>query len=137
VPASAPAPTSTPLSRARSIGSADPSRYTTVVERTFAEGLDFYDKGEYEAAIKKFQTTLTNAWPELKVRTLKYLAFSYCVTDNLRACQQAFYDAMQLNPEFKLRPNEEGHPIWGPVYQKAKLNPPEKENSSSNPRDKQ
>ncbi|MDR1967552.1 MAG: TssQ family T6SS-associated lipoprotein, partial [Burkholderiaceae bacterium] len=115
---------------ASSIDVANTSQYTTVVERIFAEGLDFYDKGEYESAIKKFQSPrLVNAsWPELRIRTLKYLAFSYCLTNELNACQQAFYDAMQLNPQFKLLPSEEGHPIWGPIYQKARLGPPENTN---------
>jgi hypothetical protein len=119
-------PPSVPLSRARSINGDNPSQYTTAAERNFAEGLDFYDKGDYAAAIKKFRSSeLTNAWPELRVRALKYLAFSYCVIDNLDACQQVFYDAIQLDPKFKLLPAEEGHPIWGPVYQKAKLGPPD------------
>jgi hypothetical protein len=117
---------SAPVSRAKAIDGDNPLQYTTAAERSFAEGLGFYDKGEYAAAIKKFQSAeVSNAWPELRIRALKYLAFSYCVTNNLRACQQAFYDAFQLDPQFKLLPSEEGHPIWGPVYQKAKLGPPE------------
>jgi tetratricopeptide (TPR) repeat protein len=117
---------SAPVSRAKAIDSDNPLQYTTAAERSFAEGLGFYEKGEYAAAIKKFQSAeVSNAWLELHVRALKYLAFSYCVTNNLRACQQAFYDALQLDPQFKLLPSEEGHPIWGPVYQKAKLGPPQ------------
>ena len=125
-PPSPPPPPPPVLSRASSIDSIDVSQYSTVVERAFAEGLNLYDKGEYAEAIKKFQSPeLATAWPELRVRALKYLAFSYCVTDDLRACQQAFYDAMQVNPQFKLMPSEEGHPIWDPVFQKAKLGPPQ------------
>jgi len=128
-------PTPTPvLSRAGSIDSIDVSKYSTVVERIFAEGLNFYDKGEYAEAIQKFQAPeLATAWPELRVRALKYLAFSYCVTDDLRACQQAFYDALQLNPQFKLLPAEEGHPIWDPVFQKAKSGPPRPAQAPSQP----
>ena len=121
-----PPPVPVPVTRASSIDGADTSRYATAVERIFAEGLDLYDKGEYSSAIKKFQSPeLSGAWPELRVRTLKYLGFSYCVTNDLRACQQAFYDAIQLNPQFKLLSSEEGHPIWGPVFQKARVGPPE------------
>jgi len=95
------------------------------VGRIFAEGLQFYDNGEYAAAIKKFQSPeLFKAWPELRVRSLKYLAFSYCVTNQLQACQKAFYDALQIDPQFKLRPEEKDHPIWGPVFQKAQSEPP-------------
>jgi hypothetical protein len=103
----------------------DITQYPTVVERTFAEGLNFYDKGEYAEAIRKFRASeFDSAWPELRGRALKYLAFSYCVTDDLRSCHQAFYDALQLNPGFKLLPSEEGHPIWGPIFERAKLGPP-------------
>jgi hypothetical protein len=88
--------------------------------------LGLYENGKYAAAIKKFRSpALAKTWPELRVRTLKYLAFSYCVSNKLQACQQAFYDAMQIDPKFELQPSEEGHPIWGPIYQKAKLGPPE------------
>jgi hypothetical protein len=124
-PAQPPAPP--PISRANAIDSADTSQYPTAIERTFAKGLDLYEQGEYAAAIAQFQSPeLGKAWPELRVRTLKYLAFSYCVTNQLQACQQAFYDAIQINPQFKLLPSEEGHPIWGPVFEKAKLGPPER-----------
>jgi len=89
------------------------------------DGLDLYEKGEYAAAIKKFESPEFNrASPEFRVRVLKSLAFSYCVTDQLSACQQAFYKALQINPKFKLQPAEEGHPIWGPVFEKAKLGLP-------------
>ena len=125
-PPPAPPPPVAPVSRASSIDGSDLTRYSTAVERTFAEGLDLYDKGEYAAAIKKLQSPeFLTAWPELRVRALKYLAFSYCVTDDLRACQQAFYDAIQVNPQFTLNPSEEGHPIWGPVFQKARSGPPD------------
>jgi len=129
-PPEPPPPPSVPWTRAHSIDGDNPSQYTTAAERNFAEGFGFYDRGEYAAAINKFRSpAVSNAWPELRVRALKYLAFSYCVTNNLHACQQAFYDAMQLDPQFKLSPAEEGHPIWSPIYEKAKLGPPEKATS--------
>ncbi|MDR0780514.1 MAG: TssQ family T6SS-associated lipoprotein [Pseudomonadales bacterium] len=95
---------------------------TSAVERIFDEGMNLYSKGEYTEAIKRFQSIryANTSSTDLRARALKQLAFSYCVTDDLRACQQAFYEAMQLNPKFRLLPSEEGHPIWGPVYQKAK-----------------
>jgi|GEM_PF-1286493 len=122
-----PQPSSTyaPILLADTLDGSEASKYSTAVQRTFAEGLNLYDNGEYLAAIKKFQSPeMSKAWPELRVRTLKYLAFSYCVTDQLQACQQAFYDAIQISPQFKLQPSEKDHPIWGPVFQKAELGPP-------------
>jgi hypothetical protein len=115
------------MSRASSIEGTDSAQYATVIERIFSEGLELYDKGEYADALKKFQSPelSSKSWPELRVRTLKYIAFSYCVTDHLQACQQAFYDALQIDPKFKLKESEEGHPVWGPVFQKAMQGPPE------------
>lgn len=125
---SSPEPEALPESRADSIEGQDAARYSTAVERIFAEGLDLYEKAEPAAAIKKFESPeMQKAWPELRTRTLKYLAFSYCLTGNLNACQKAFYDAIQLNPQFKLEPAEENDPLWGPVYQKALLGPPSPE----------
>jgi len=119
------APAYAPISLADTLDGSEASKYSTAVQRIFAEGLNLYDNGEYLAAIKKFQSPeMSKAWPELRVRTLKYLAFSYCVTDQLQACQQAFYDAIQISPQFKLQPSEKDHPIWGPVFQKAELGPP-------------
>jgi hypothetical protein len=108
------------MSLADTIHGANASKYPIGAERIFAEGLELYDNGEYTAAIKKFRSPeITKAWPELRVRALKYLAFSYCVTDKLQACQQTFYDAIQIDPKFKLKPSEMSHPIWGQVFQKA------------------
>ena len=114
------------VTRAASIESAEPAvPFQTAVEKTFAEGLELYEKGDYPAAIKKLQSPeLKQAWPELRVRSLKYLAFSYCVSNDLTACHAAFYEAIQVDPEFTLKPAEQGHPIWGGVFKKAKLGPP-------------
>jgi hypothetical protein len=119
------------MSEAESITGDNPSQYALPVERVFAEGLALYDKGEYAAAIRKFRSyELSRAWPELHVRALKYLAFSYCVTNKLLACQKAFYDALQIDPKFDLKPSEKGHPIWGPIFEKAKLGPPQQSKPS-------
>jgi hypothetical protein len=51
---------------------------------------------------------------------LKYQAFSYCVTSRPAPCRQAFDRALRLDPSFDLAPGEHGHPLWGPVFTKAK-----------------
>ena len=120
-----PPPPPPPATRASSIepGGAIPE---TGVERSFAEGLDLYEKGEYTAAIAKLtDPAIDSAWPELRVRALKILAFSYCVSGKPALCQQAFYDAMQVDPGFNLMSAEQGHPTWGPVFEKAKVGPPD------------
>jgi hypothetical protein len=54
------------------------------------------------------------------VTALKYTAFSYCVTSRPAQCRQAFDKALRLDPSFQLAPGEYGHPLWGPVFAKAK-----------------
>ena len=56
----------------------------------------------------------------LRIRVLKYLAFSHCVTNNVPQCRKAFGQALTLNPEFNLTPAERGHPKWGPAFEKAR-----------------
>jgi hypothetical protein len=48
------------------------------------------------------------------------MAFSYCVTSRPAPCRQAFDRALRLDPSFDLAPGEHGHPLWGPVFTKAK-----------------
>jgi hypothetical protein len=48
------------------------------------------------------------------------LAFSYCVTSKAQLCRQQFERALKIDPSFELLPSEIGHPIWGPVFLKAK-----------------
>ena len=110
-----------PMTMADSINEDQAASYGTGVEHIFAQGLDLYNKGRYPAAIRKFRSPkLAQAWPELHVRALKYLAFSYCLTNKPRQCQKAFEDAMQIDSKFDLKPLEKNHPMWGPVFQQAR-----------------
>lgn len=86
------------------------------------EGILLYDQGNYNGAIKR----LANA-PEIwsadisaQTEALKYMAFSYCVTSKKQLCKQQFEKALKLNPSFDLMPGEKGHPLWGPVFNRAK-----------------
>jgi tetratricopeptide (TPR) repeat protein len=86
------------------------------------EGVDLYNKGAFPAAIKH----LTDAgviWSGdkvIQVEAYKYLAFSYCVTSRQALCKQQFEKALKLDPTFELGRGEKGHPLWGPVFEKAK-----------------
>lgn len=93
----------------------------TSIERRFAEGLNQYNDGNYAAAIRIFrEPVFSRSWPELQVRALKYLAFSYCVTNNVSACRRTFVQLFKVNPDFELSDAESGHPIWGPAFKQAK-----------------
>ena len=87
------------------------------------EGIAMYNNGDYNGAIKKLGNT-PEIWSShnksLQVSALKYLAFSYCVTSKTQLCRQQFERAIKIDPSFDLLPSEIGHPIWGPVFLKAK-----------------
>lgn len=85
-------------------------------------GIALYDKGEYAAAIKKLDNVdeSWNAGKDVQLGALKYMAFSYCVTSQPVACRQQFDKALRLDPAFDLTPGEKGHPLWGPVFDRAK-----------------
>ena len=94
----------------------------TEVERRFAEGMNEYNDGNYPNAIRIFrEPVFSRAWPELRIRSLKYLAFSYCVANNAPQCRRTFDQIFKLDPTFQLSSAESGHPIWGPVFKQAKV----------------
>ncbi|WP_333708193.1 TssQ family T6SS-associated lipoprotein, partial [Ottowia beijingensis] len=86
-------------------------------EAVYAEGLRLYRAGRYDEAIARFAAV--QAPTALRVQALKHAAFSYCVTNRLPSCQRAFQDALALAPGFRLSKAERGHPVWGPVFDKA------------------
>ena len=118
-----PTPPKPPESRAAQItNEVDPTDTNlTSVERRFADGLAKYNDGNFAEAIKVFkEPSFDRAWPELRYRSMKYLAFSYCVSGNGVQCKKTFVDLLKLEPSFDLSSAERGHPLWGPVFQEAK-----------------
>lgn len=57
---------------------------------------------------------------EQKLTAHKYLAFIYCINDEIIQCRSEFDKALNLDPQFKLKPEEEGHPKWGPVFREER-----------------
>lgn len=94
----------------------------TAVERHFADGLAKYDEGNFIESIRIFKDpSFERAWPELRQRALKYLAFSYCVSGYPVPCKKAFVEILRIEPNFELASAERGHPLWGPIFQEAKM----------------
>jgi hypothetical protein len=86
------------------------------------EGIRLYNDGDFDAAIKRLAARDVNSGPlPTRLSALKYTAFSYCVTSRPAQCRQSFDKALRLDPSFDLAPGEQGHPLWGPVFVKAKL----------------
>jgi len=85
------------------------------------EGIRLYNDGDFNGAIRRLSRRDVNNGPlATRLTALKYQAFSYCVTSRPAPCRQAFDRALRLDPTFDLAPGEHGHPLWGPVFTKAK-----------------
>jgi hypothetical protein len=90
-------------------------------ENGLREGIRLYNEGDFNGAIRRLSARDVNNGPlATRLMALKYQAFSYCVTSRPAPCRQAFDRALRLDPSFDLAPGEHGHPLWGPVFTKAK-----------------
>jgi Tfp pilus assembly protein PilF len=90
-------------------------------ERSLLNGLRAYDDGQYAEAERSLQDALRAGLVSAKDRANahKHLAFVYCTSQRGPACEAAFRDARNADPEFSLSRAETGHPQWGPVYKKV------------------
>lgn len=108
----------------RAAGAAAPSSsgsIGTVDQMVLRDGIELYNKGAYNDAIKRLAAPEIVAGPKaVQVQALKYTAFSYCVTSRQTLCRQSFEKAFKLDPSFALLPGENGHPLWGPAFARAK-----------------
>jgi Tfp pilus assembly protein PilF len=90
-------------------------------ERALLAGVRAYDDGQYGDAEREFKRALELGLASAKDRALahKHLAFVYCTSNRVPACDKAFRDARAADPEFVLSKAEAGHPLWGPVYRRV------------------
>lgn len=90
-------------------------------ERALLAGLRAYDDGQYPMAEKQLQAALAAqlASPRDRAAAHKVLAFIYCTSQRVPACEAAFRAARAADPGFALDAAERGHPIWGPVYRRV------------------
>lgn len=85
------------------------------------DGIALYHDGKYDAAIARLGAVDTaDAAGADRLEALKYMAFSYCVSRREAQCRASFERALRLDPRFDLGPGEHGHPMWGPVFEKAR-----------------
>ena len=89
-------------------------------ERALLNGLRAYDDGQYAEAERALQEALKTGLVSAKDRANahKHLAFVYCTSQRAPACEAAFREARNADPEFTLTRAETGHPQWGQVYKK-------------------
>jgi hypothetical protein len=88
------------------------------------DGIRLYNEGDFNGAIRRLGSDDIRASSPARIRVtaLKYTAFSYCVTSRPKQCEQAFERALKIDPDFTLDAGEEGHPLWGPAYERARRN---------------
>jgi Tfp pilus assembly protein PilF len=91
-------------------------------DKQLASGIKSYEDGDYQTAL----ATLTNA-QEMGLKgkrdqllAHKYLAFIHCVSGREKRCRDEFREALEIDAAFDLKPEEAGHPIWGPVFRSEK-----------------
>ena len=90
-------------------------------ERALLSGMRAYDDGQYEEAKRALKRSLEAGLASAKDRANahKHLAFIYCTSNRLPACEKAFREALSADSFFALSKAEAGHPQWGPVYRRV------------------
>ncbi len=90
-------------------------------ERALLAGMRAYDDAQYPQAeqllLQSLQGTLAS--PRDRAVAHKHLAFIYCTSMRVSACEAEFRAARAAEPAFALSKSEAGHPQWGPVYQRS------------------
>ena len=80
-----------------------------------------YQQGEYGQVIRRvtIDKALNEAPQDIRIQALKLQAFSLCLTQYEFLCQEKFQQILALKPDFQLQASEQGHPLWGPVFERA------------------
>lgn len=96
----------------------------TASEMELAIALTSFERGAYAVALRQLSplsNDLSLNVPD-RLRAIKALAFSQCLTRAVVACRITFERAFKLDPAFSLEPAEQGHPVWGPQFELARKN---------------
>jgi hypothetical protein len=91
-------------------------------EKALLAGMRAYDDAQYPAAELQLKEALKLglAAPRDRAAAHKQLAFVYCTSARVPACEAEFRAARAADPAFALTKAEAGHPQWGPVWQRVR-----------------
>lgn len=91
-------------------------------EQKLSSGIKYYGEGDYTSSAEALQNALDMGLKKKndQVSAHKYLAFIHCVSKREKQCREAFKSALEIDPDFDLKPEEAGHPVWGPVFRSIK-----------------
>jgi Tfp pilus assembly protein PilF len=94
-------------------------------ETMLDSGIRDYDNGNYRVAARTIQGSLdAGLTTRSQARAHKYLAFMHCINGQQAQCRDEFRKALEKDPRLELKPEEAGHPLWGPVFKSAKSSMP-------------
>lgn len=90
-------------------------------EKALLAGWRAYEDAQYPLAEKQLAQALQIGLVSTKDRAAahKLLAFIFCTSDRVAACEVEFRRARAADPDFALSKSEAGHPQWGPVYKRV------------------
>ncbi len=91
-------------------------------EKALLAGMRAYDDAQYAQAEQLLMQALKAglASPRDRAAAHKHLAFIYCTSKRVPACEAEFRAARTDDPAFALSRAEAGHPLWGPVWQRLR-----------------
>lgn len=92
-------------------------------EQKLSGGVTSYEEGDYKSSMTALQSALDLGLSSKRdqVRAHKYLAFIHCMSGREKQCHDEFRKALEIDPAFDLKPEEAGHPAWGPVFRGEKV----------------
>ena len=95
---------------------------TNNANQALSAGIQNYEDGDYKAATKNLKSALDHglAYDRDIVQAHKYLAFIYCLSRQEKQCRGEFRKALDKDNKFDLKPEEAGHPSWGPIFRDVK-----------------
>lgn len=95
---------------------------TGKANQALSAGIQNYEDGNYKTASKNLQIALDSglSFDSDAVLAHKYLAFIHCLSNREKQCRDEFRKALEKDSEFDLKPEEAGHPTWGPVFRSVK-----------------
>jgi Tfp pilus assembly protein PilF len=94
-------------------------------ESMLDQGIRQYEDGTYKLAARTIQGALdAGLTTRSQGRAHKYLAFMHCIGGQQSQCRDEFRKGLESDPRLELKPEEEGHPIWGPVFRSVKAGMP-------------
>jgi len=93
-------------------------------EKNLVIAITSFERGEYKKSMRLLSPLTTDARLAINARlkAMKTLAFSQCLTGAVVACRGTFERAFKLDSKFDLAPAEHGHPVWGPQFERARKN---------------